>query len=77
MGTLTKKEREGLEDVFLSIHTDNQKFQRLRDLSQLLIHKNLHFSLQRLLKDVNKGLKGANIENLLLFLDKTKKHLRK
>jgi hypothetical protein len=77
MGTLTKKERDGLEDVFLSIHSNNQKFQKLKDLSKLLIHKNFHFSLQKLIKDVNSGFKGANIENLVLFLDKTKKHLRK
>lgn len=77
MGTLTKKERDGLEDVFLSIHANNHKLQKIKDLSKLLIHKSFHFSIQKLIKDVNKGFKGTNIENLALFLDKTKKHLRK
>lgn len=39
MSTLTKKEREGLEDVFLSIHTDTQKLKKLTHLSIILIHK--------------------------------------
>ena len=30
MGVLTKNERDGLEDVFLSIHTSTDKYKKLR-----------------------------------------------
>lgn len=38
MGALTKKEREALEDVFISIHSKS-KFDQLQALTQKLILK--------------------------------------
>ncbi|MEJ2414109.1 MAG: hypothetical protein P8Y22_02355 [Sulfurimonas sp.] len=40
MGALTKKEREALEDVFISIHSKS-KFDQLQALTQKLIHKTI------------------------------------
>ena len=33
MGVLTKNGRDGLEDVFLSIHTSTNKYKKIKDLS--------------------------------------------
>ena len=37
MSTLTKQEKDALEDVFLSIHTGNNKYKKLKELSSFII----------------------------------------
>jgi hypothetical protein len=36
MSVLSKNERDGLEDVFLSIHTHQEKYERIKSLASLL-----------------------------------------
>lgn len=77
MGTLTKKERDGLDDVFLSIHTHQERYQKLRELSLLLISHNKDFNIKRLLKVAKYGLKEAKFSNFIFNLSKKKKNLSK
>ena len=37
MSTLTKKEREGLNEVFLSIHTHNHRYKKIKELSKFIV----------------------------------------
>ncbi|MDQ1337648.1 MAG: hypothetical protein QG617_615, partial [Campylobacterota bacterium] len=37
MSALTKQERDGLEEVFLSIHTHDGRYKKMRELSSLII----------------------------------------
>lgn len=62
MSALTQEERDGLEDVFLSIHAHRTKY---------------HFSFKYFFKGSKYGLKKINISHLLLLFNKKKKHLRK
>ena len=39
MGILTTKERDGLEEVFLCINTDTQKFLNIKDYYALFLNK--------------------------------------
>ncbi|MGE4509591.1 MAG: hypothetical protein AB7D43_00650 [Sulfurimonadaceae bacterium] len=76
-GTLTKKEREGLEDVFLSIHANKQKYERLKRISHLLLHQKVSLHLENIFKSAKKGIKQTNFSHLTTFFAKTKKYLRK
>ncbi|MDD2566578.1 MAG: hypothetical protein PHS10_01230 [Thiovulaceae bacterium] len=76
-GTLTKKEREGLEDVFLSIHANTKKYDRIKEIAKLFFDKKVSIGLENLFRRVKKGIKRTNFPDLAMFLPKTKKHLRK
>jgi hypothetical protein len=77
MSALTKKERDGLEEVFLSIHANDDKYQKIKELSTLLFERSGTFSMQALVKHAKQGLKETNISHFLAFLDKKKKFLSK
>ena len=66
MGTLTQKERDALEDVFLSIHTSTNKSKKLQNflISMLLYIRK--FYLKKHLKLLNKGLKKQKQHNIYL-----------
>jgi hypothetical protein len=77
MGALTKKERDGLDDVFLSIHTREEKYQKIKEISTLII---THYSSQnfsKLLKQAKYGLKETKISKFLKQYYKKKKNLSK
>ncbi len=76
MNVLTTKEREGLEDVFLSINTDN-KYEKLKTLASIIINKRTHFSSGSLFKRANFGVNKLNLSQFLAKLGKTKKYLSK
>jgi len=76
MGALTKKERDGLEDVFLSIQSVN-RYERLKDLSNLIISKPKKIHFQKLVKQAKYGLKETKISHFLLKFAKKKKNLSK
>ena len=50
MSALTKKERDGLEDVFISIHSHNEKYQKIKEISSLIINNNTTINFSNLLK---------------------------
>ena len=58
MSALTKKERDGLEDVFLSIHSHSDKYQKIKEISSLIMDKNHTVNFPKLLKQAKIGLKN-------------------
>ncbi len=76
MGALTKKERDGLEDVFMSIHSVS-KYEKLKDLSTLIISKPTTLNFKKLVKQAKIGLKETKISHFLLNFAKKKKNLSK
>ena len=68
MGTLTKSERDGLEDVFLSMHSNGAKFHISKDIS---------LSMSSLLKRAKLGLQEGKISRFITILSKKKKYLSK
>ena len=77
MSALTKNERDGLDDVFLSIHTHKNKYQKIKEISALIFSKETHLNMQKLLKQAKHGLKETKISHFLLQLSKKKKNLSK
>jgi len=77
MGVLTKNERDGLEDVFLSIHTSTNKYKKIKDLSALIMTHETTLNFKQLLKQAKYGLKETKISQFLLKYSKKKKNLSK
>ncbi|MBU1659836.1 hypothetical protein KKG72_12425 [bacterium] len=77
MGALTKKERDGLDDVFLSIHSNHNKYKKLKEISSLIMSRDNHFSMRNLLKQAKYGLKESKISQLFTLFCKQKKNLSK
>jgi len=77
MSALTKQERDGLEDVFLSIHSNNSKYKKLKELSSLIIASDISMALSKLLKRASFGIKKRKTSHFLSYFDKKKKNLSK
>ncbi len=77
MGALTKNERDGLEDVFLSIHSSAEKYKKIKDLSALVMSHGSSLNFKKLLKQAKYGLKETKMSQFLLKLSKKKKNLSK
>ena len=77
MSALTKNERDGLEDVFLSIHTTSDKYQKIKKISSLIMAHETSFNLLKLLKQAKHGVKETKLSQLLLNFSKKKKNLSK
>lgn len=75
--TLTQQEREALEDVFLSINANKQKYEKLKEISQLLLRNNISNRFENFFTNLKSGIKQTNLCSFTSFLSKTKKHLRK
>ncbi len=75
MSALTHKERAGLDEVFLSIHSD--KYQRIKIISFLIVRKRLRVSSCNLFKVAKYGLKATKKLNFIVYLTKKKKKLSK
>ena len=77
MGTLTKQEKDGLEDVFLSIHTGANRYKKFKELSSLIIADEISSVLSKLLRRAKFGLKKKKTWHFLSFSVKKKKSLSK
>ncbi|MDF1876517.1 hypothetical protein JHD47_01635 [Sulfurimonas sp. SAG-AH-194-L11] len=77
MSTLTTNERDGLDEVFLSIHSHTDKYKRIKEISTLLISHKPQFNMLKLIKVAKYGLKGSKISQVLLNMTKKKKNLSK
>ncbi|MGE4420384.1 MAG: hypothetical protein AB7D38_11225 [Sulfurimonas sp.] len=77
MSTLTRQEKDALEDVFLSIHTGKNKYEKLKELSSFIIANDISSVVSKLLKRAKFGLKKKKNMNFFSFLDKKKKYLSK
>ncbi len=75
MSALTKKERDGLEDVFLSIHSTGKDYLNIKDYYALIITNKISISLSNLLKRAKTGLKKGKRTQFSPFLSKKKKPL--
>jgi len=70
MGTLTQSERDGLEDVFLSIHSQKIEYERIKKLSSLVISKDVSIFMSKLLKRAKMGLKENKLSKFMTILGK-------
>jgi len=77
MGALTKKERDGLEDVFLSIHSNTDKYNKIKEISSLIISHSSNINFEKLLKQAKYGLNETKLSQFLLIFTKKKKKLSK
>jgi len=77
MSALTKRERDGLEDVFLSIHSNNSRYKKVKDLSSIIMDSDISTVLSKLLKHTKIGLKRSKSSKLMMFFTKKKKSLSK
>lgn len=77
MSALTKKERDGLDEVFMSIHSNSNKYQKLKYISSLIMTRGHDFSMHTLLKQAKHGLKETNLSHFLAYIAKKKKFLSK
>ena len=77
MGALSKNERDGLEDVFLSIHLHTDRYKRIKEISTLIMIKNKSINPLKLFKRAKNGLKETKLLHLLVKLSKKKKKLSK
>jgi len=77
MGTLTKNERDGLDEVFLAIQTHRDKYKKIKDISALLLSHKSSFNPTSLLNQAKHGLKETKLSQFLLQMSKKKKNLSK
>ncbi|MDD2906522.1 MAG: hypothetical protein WBK95_05620 [Sulfurimonas sp.] len=77
MSTLTKNDRDGLEDVFLSIHTNEKRYHKMKEISELIVSHTNSFNMLRLLVQAKKSLKLTKVSHYLVYLGKKKKNLSK
>ncbi|MDD5399805.1 MAG: hypothetical protein PHQ93_01280 [Sulfurimonas sp.] len=77
MSALTQQERDALEDVFLSIHTENNRYKKIKELSSLITTTDISIVLSKLLKRAKFGLRKRKTAPFFSFFDKKKKFLSK
>ena len=77
MGTLTKKERDGLEDVFLSIHATTNRYEHIKRYLSIGILKPKKINFKKLFKVAKYGVKETKFQKKLLAFTKKKKNLSK
>lgn len=77
MSALTQQERDSLEDVFLSIHANKNKYYKIREFSSLITDTNISSVASKLLKQAKIGLKKRKTLYFFTFFNKKKKSLSK
>ena len=77
MSTLTQNERDGLDDVFLSIHTHQNRYYKLKNISTLIMSRGETINFKTLIQGAKNGLKETKIHSFLSTLSKKKKNLSK
>jgi len=77
MSALTNSEREGLEDVFLSIHSNGDKYKKIKEFSSFIINNDVSSSLSKLLKHAKIGLTKSKSSDFFTLFNKKKKYLSK
>ncbi len=78
MGTLTKNERDGLEEVFLSIQPRGEKnYKKIKELSSFFITKISLLTFSLIHKNSTNEPKWASFSHFFSDLSKKKKNLSK
>lgn len=75
MSALTQNERDGLDEVFLSIHSNKDKLQKIKEISALIISKKSDLSMKSLFVKAKYGFKEQKISHFFHFISKKKKNL--
>ena len=75
MSILTKKEREGLEDVFLSIKTSANRYERMKSFLSLWVHLQSSGNLGEKTKKDSSGKFRDELTKNFNFFTKVKKNL--
>ena len=77
MSALTQKERDGLDEAFSSIHSHNNNYKYIKEISTFIISKKKDFFSAKLFKQAKYGVKESGFSHLLSFFTKKKKNLSK
>ena len=77
MSTLTQKERDGLDEVFLSIHSSNDNYKYTKELLTLIIPKSKGYFVLMASKLAKYGIKLSMFSQFPSFSTKKKKNLSK
>lgn len=77
MTTLTNRERDGLDDVFLSIHSNSDKYKKIRVFTSIIITSDISIACSKVLKHAKIGLKKAKNLHILSLFTKKKNSLSK
>ncbi|WP_372999619.1 hypothetical protein [Sulfurimonas sp.] len=77
MSALTKQERDGLEEIFLSIGNNSSKYSKLKEFSPLILSKNISLNTSKFLKMAKIGLKESKLSQFITLFSKKKKNLSK
>ena len=77
MSALTKNERDGLDEVFSSIHSHANKYQKIKDLSALIMNQQTGCEFKNLFKVATYGFKDNSLSTFIIKHTKKKKKLSK
>ncbi len=77
MSALTKNERDGLDEVFRSIHTNTNKYRKIREILAFMMTVESGMIILKFLKVAKYGLKETKFSQFLLKFTKKKKNLSK
>ena len=77
MNTLTQTERDGLDDVFLSIQANHSKLEKIKEISALIISTNTKKTIHKLCKQAKYGIKETKFSHFIGSFYKKKKNLSK
>ncbi len=77
MSTLTKQERDGLEEIFLSIQKNSNKQTKLKEIFSSIISKDISLNASKFLKVAKLGLKESKLSRFMTYFGKKKKNLSK
>ena len=77
MSALTKDERKGLDDIFLSIHVNRSKHRTFKKFISSFASKNISQRAYIFLKRAKNKQKKMKFSHFLTYLPKKKKNLSK
>ena len=77
MGVLTKNERDGLEDVFLSISENKSRYEKLKYFISIWLHLHVDKKGQKKQNIPKSGNFRDKLTNFFNFFSKVKKNLSK
>ncbi|MDF1878522.1 hypothetical protein JHD46_02580 [Sulfurimonas sp. SAG-AH-194-C20] len=77
MSALTTNERDGLDEVFLSIHSHTDKYKKIKEISILIMSHTPKLNIKKLIKVAKYGLNETKKSRFILNFTKKKKNLSK
>lgn len=77
MSTLSQNERDGLDDVFSSIHSTNNNYKYIKELFTFVILKTKNIFSTKFFRKAKYGIKNSFSAHSLAISNKKKKNLSK